>query len=210
MLGGIELAFVGLAAVLDDGIEGEAEVAGRREDARATVAVEVGEIGERDVRLDDDFFLGAQIGLARGMDVEHQDHRGGTRQFELNVEADLDEHAAARVAQAARNGGETACVGRLLRYFPRSFMAKTSWINRNNRKRATVKKYAALRAELKAKKDYMGLSQLPRDASPTRVVNRCEVTGRRRAFIRRFKISRLTFRELASNGFIPGVTKSSW
>ena len=78
-------------------------------------------------------------------------------------------------------------------------MAKTSWINRNERKRATVKKYAALRAELKAKKDYAGLTQLPRDASPTRVVNRCEVTGRRRAFIRRFKISRLTFRELASS-----------
>ena len=89
-------------------------------------------------------------------------------------------------------------------------MAKMSWINRNDRKRATVKKYAALRAELKAKKDYQGLSQLPRDASPTRVVNRCEVSGRRRAFIRRFKISRLTFRELASAGFIPGVTKSSW
>src|SRR5437868_12508771 len=90
------------------------------------------------------------------------------------------------------------------------FMAKTSWINRNERKRATVKKYAALRAELKAKKDYAGLCQLPRDASPTRVVNRCEVTGRRRAFIRRFKMSRLTFRELASQGLIPGVTKSSW
>lgn len=89
-------------------------------------------------------------------------------------------------------------------------MAKMSWINRNDRKRATVKKYAALRAELKAKKDYVGLSQLPRDASPTRVVNRCEVSGRRRAFIRRFKVSRLTFRELASAGFIPGVTKSSW
>ena len=82
-------------------------------------------------------------------------------------------------------------------------MAKTSWINRNERKRATVKKYAALRAELKAKKDYAGLAQLPRDASPTRVVNRCEVTGRRRAFIRRFKMSRLTFRELASQGLDP-------
>jgi len=90
------------------------------------------------------------------------------------------------------------------------FMAKTAWINRNERKRATVKKYAALRAELKAKKDYAGLAQLPRDASPSRVVNRCQVTGRRRAFIRRFKISRLTFRELASQGLIPGVTKSSW
>ena len=109
-----------------------------------------------------------------------------------------------------RHGRERSCIAGLLRYFPRSFMAKTSWINRNNRKRATVKKYAALRAELKAKKDYQGLSQLPRDASPTRVVNRCEVSGRRRAFIRRFKVSRLTFRELASAGFIPGVTKSSW
>jgi small subunit ribosomal protein S14 len=106
--------------------------------------------------------------------------------------------------------GKTGCFSRHVRYLPRSNMAKTSWINRNNRKRGTVKKYAALRAELKAKKDYIGLSQLPRDASPTRVVNRCEVTGRRRAFIRRFKISRLTFRELASSGQIPGVTKSSW
>src|ERR1700738_4428825 len=89
-------------------------------------------------------------------------------------------------------------------------MAKMSWINRNERKRATVKKYAALRAELKGKKDYAGLAQLPRDASPTRVVNRCEVSGRRRGFIRRFKVSRLTFRELDFSGLIPGVTKSSW
>ena len=89
-------------------------------------------------------------------------------------------------------------------------MAKTSWIERNDRKRATVAKYAALRAELKAKKDYQGLSQLPRDASPTRVVNRCLMSGRRRAFLRRFKLSRIAFRELASNGMIPGVTKSSW
>ena len=89
-------------------------------------------------------------------------------------------------------------------------MAKTSWIERDKRKRATVDKYAELRAELKAKGDYAGLSQLPRDASPTRLVNRCLQTGRRRAFIRRFKMSRLTFRELASAGMIPGVTKSSW
>src|SRR5512140_1591844 len=81
-------------------------------------------------------------------------------------------------------------------------MAKTAWINRNERKRATVKKYAALRAELKAKRDYAGLAQLPRDASPSRVVNRCEVTGRRRAFIRRFKMSRLTFRDLASHATV--------
>jgi small subunit ribosomal protein S14 len=89
-------------------------------------------------------------------------------------------------------------------------MAKTSWIERDKRKRATVAKYAALRAELKAKKDYAALCQLPRDASPTRLTNRCLVTGRRRAFIRRFKLSRITFRELASNAMIPGVTKSSW
>ncbi len=89
-------------------------------------------------------------------------------------------------------------------------MAKTSWIERNERKRATVAKFAALRAELKAKKDYTALSQLPRDASPTRVVNRCLMSGRRRAFLRRFKLSRIAFRELASNGMIPGVTKSSW
>lgn len=89
-------------------------------------------------------------------------------------------------------------------------MAKTSWLERNKRKRATVEKYAEIRAELKAKGDYIGLSQLPRNASPTRVVNRCLITGRRRAYLRRFKLSRITFRELASSGLIPGVTKSSW
>jgi small subunit ribosomal protein S14 len=129
-----------------------------------------------------------------------------------------DHQSDAKVATTKAREPETAgaadanpgCKLPVYRYLPRSFMAKTSWINRNERKRATVKKYAAARADLKAKKDYAGLSQLPRDASPTRVVNRCEVTGRRRAFIRRFKVSRLTFRELASSGLIPGVTKSSW
>ena len=89
-------------------------------------------------------------------------------------------------------------------------MAKKSWINREKRKAATVAKYAAVRAELKAKKDYVGLSQLPRNASPSRMTNRCQASGRRRGFIGRFKLSRLAFRELASQGFIPGVTKSSW
>jgi small subunit ribosomal protein S14 len=89
-------------------------------------------------------------------------------------------------------------------------MAKTSWLERDKRKRKTVEKYAELRAELKARGDYIGLSQLPRDASPTRLVNRCKISGRRHAYIRRFKISRITFRELASAGLIPGVTKSSW
>lgn len=94
--------------------------------------------------------------------------------------------------------------------FPAPPMAKTSWTERNKRKQKTVAKYTALRHKLKAEKDYVGLSMLPRDASPTRLVNRCEVSGRRRAFLRRFKMSRITFRELASAGMIPGVTKSSW
>ncbi len=89
-------------------------------------------------------------------------------------------------------------------------MAKKSWIERNNRRRATVEKYAELRKQLKEEGDYVGLSMLPRDASPTRVVNRCEVTGRRRGYLRRFNMSRITFREMASQGKIPGLTKSSW
>ena len=89
-------------------------------------------------------------------------------------------------------------------------MAKTSWLERNKRKQATVKKFAAKRAELKARKDYAGLSKLPRNASPIRVVNRCAVSGRRHGFLRKFGVSRLTFRELALSGMIPGVTKSSW
>ncbi|MCU0786771.1 MAG: 30S ribosomal protein S14 [Verrucomicrobia bacterium] len=89
-------------------------------------------------------------------------------------------------------------------------MAKKSWIARNKRKADTVKKYAAIRAELKAKGDYEALSKLPKDASPVRVVNRCAASGRRRAFIRKFGCSRLTFREAALAGLIPGVTKSSW
>lgn len=89
-------------------------------------------------------------------------------------------------------------------------MAKTSWIYRNERKRATVKKFADIRKKLKKEGDYVGLSLLPRDASPTRVVNRCEISGRRRAYMRRFKMSRITFREMATSGMIPGVTKSSW
>jgi len=89
-------------------------------------------------------------------------------------------------------------------------MATKAWIARNKRKADTVKKYAALRAEMKAKGDYSGLCKLPKDASPVRVVNRCKLTGRRRGFIRKYGVSRLTFRELALNGLIPGVTKASW
>jgi small subunit ribosomal protein S14 len=89
-------------------------------------------------------------------------------------------------------------------------MAKKAWIERNKRKLETAKKFAAKRAELKAKRDYAGLSQLPKDASPVRVVNRCSVTGRRHGYLRKFGFSRLTFREAALNGLIPGVTKASW
>jgi small subunit ribosomal protein S14 len=89
-------------------------------------------------------------------------------------------------------------------------MAKKSWIARNARKQKTVEKYAKLREELKAQGDYVGLSMLPRDASPTRLVNRCSMSGRRRGYLRRFDLSRITFREMASAGLLPGVTKSSW
>ena len=89
-------------------------------------------------------------------------------------------------------------------------MAKQAWIERNKRKAETAKKYAALRAELKAKRDYAALAKLPKDASPVRVTNRCSKTGRRHGFLRKFGCSRLTFREEALSGLIPGVTKASW
>jgi small subunit ribosomal protein S14 len=89
-------------------------------------------------------------------------------------------------------------------------MAKKAWIERNKRKLATVKKFASKRAELKARRDYAGLAKLPRDASPVRLVNRCAITGRRHGYLRKFNCSRLTFREAALSGLIPGVTKASW
>ena len=89
-------------------------------------------------------------------------------------------------------------------------MAKKAWRERNKRKAVTVKKYAAIRAELKARRDYAGLAKLPRNASPSRVVNRCSMTGRRHGYLRKFGCSRMTFREAALNGLIPGVTKASW
>ncbi len=89
-------------------------------------------------------------------------------------------------------------------------MAKKAWLERNKKKMETVKKYAALRAELKAKKDYAALAKLPRNADPIRVVNRCSMSGRRHGHLRKFGCSRLTFREAALNGLIPGVTKASW
>jgi small subunit ribosomal protein S14 len=89
-------------------------------------------------------------------------------------------------------------------------MAKESIKARDVKKQRIVAKYAAKRAELKAAGDYAALSRLPRNASPVRLHNRCKITGRPRAYIRQFGVSRLVFRELALFGKIPGVTKASW
>lgn len=89
-------------------------------------------------------------------------------------------------------------------------MAKKSLIARNDKRRKMAEKYAAKRAELKAAGDYAALAKLPRNASPVRVVNRCALSGRRHGFLRDFNISRIDFRELAQEGQIPGVKKSSW
>lgn len=89
-------------------------------------------------------------------------------------------------------------------------MAKKSKVVREKQRQATVAKYAELRRVLKEKGDYEALQKLPRNASPTRLKNRCELTGRPRGYLRKFKVSRIVFRELAHQGQIPGVTKSSW
>ena len=89
-------------------------------------------------------------------------------------------------------------------------MAKKSWMAREQKRRRMVKKYAAKRRELKAKEDWEGLQKLPRNASPVRLNNRCPLTGRSRGYLRRFGVSRIVFREMALDGKIPGVRKSSW
>jgi small subunit ribosomal protein S14 len=89
-------------------------------------------------------------------------------------------------------------------------MAKESVKARERKREAAVAKYAVKRAALKAAGDYIGLDKLPKNASPVRLHNRCKLTGRPRGYMRKFGISRVTFREMASNGLIPGVTKSSW
>lgn len=89
-------------------------------------------------------------------------------------------------------------------------MAKKSIVARDKKRQRMIKSYAAKRAELKAMGDYEGLARLPRNSSPTRWKNRCSETGRPRAYMRQFGLSRLSFREHASKGEIPGVTKSSW
>jgi len=89
-------------------------------------------------------------------------------------------------------------------------MAKESIKARERKRERMVAKYAAKRAELKAAKDYQGLDKLPRNASPVRLHNRCKLTGRPKGYMRKFGISRVTFRQMASEGLIPGITKSSW
>jgi len=101
-------------------------------------------------------------------------------------------------------------------------MAKTSSIERNNKRRRLAAKYAGRRARLKEIANDRGLpaedrfaarlklAELPRNSAPTRIRNRCDVTGRPRAFYRKLKMSRVSLRELASQGLIPGMVKSSW
>lgn len=89
-------------------------------------------------------------------------------------------------------------------------MAKESLKARERKREAMVAKYAEKRKTLKAAGDYLGLDKLPRNASPVRLHNRCKLTGRPRGYMRKFGISRVTFREMASAGKIPGITKASW
>jgi small subunit ribosomal protein S14 len=99
-------------------------------------------------------------------------------------------------------------------------MAKTSAIEKNKRRRRLAKKYSGRRSRLKAiamdktmEERFaatLKLAELPRNSSPTRIRNRCEITGRPRAYYRKHKLSRIALRELGSKGLIPGLLKSSW
>ena len=89
-------------------------------------------------------------------------------------------------------------------------MAKESMKARERKRAKTVAKYAAKRKALREAGDYQALQKLPRNASPVRMHNRCKLTGRPKGYIRQFGISRVTFREMANKGLIPGITKASW
>jgi small subunit ribosomal protein S14 len=101
-------------------------------------------------------------------------------------------------------------------------MAKLSSINKNERRRKLVQKYASKYAKLKAiaadtSKDdterliaRLKMAEVPRNGNPTRIRNRCELTGRSRAYYRKFRLSRIMLREMGNKGLIPGLTKSSW
>lgn len=89
-------------------------------------------------------------------------------------------------------------------------MAKESMKAREAKRKKLVEKYAEKRAQLKAEGDWVALAKLPKNSSKVRLHNRCTLTGRPKGFIRQFGISRITFREMASKGLIPGVKKASW
>jgi small subunit ribosomal protein S14 len=89
-------------------------------------------------------------------------------------------------------------------------MAKESVKARERKRARLVAKYAKKREELKKAGDFLGLDKLPRNSSPVRLHNRCKLTGRPRGYLRKFGICRNVFREMASEGKIPGVTKASW
>jgi len=89
-------------------------------------------------------------------------------------------------------------------------MARRSIIARQAKRERLVEKYADIRAKLKAEGDYQALDLLPKNSSKVRLRNRCNLTGRGKGYMRMFGISRIKFRELASNGMIPGVRKASW
>lgn len=89
-------------------------------------------------------------------------------------------------------------------------MAKESIKARERKRERLVAKYAAKRAQLKAEGNYEALDKLPKNSSAVRLHNRCKLTGRPKGYMRKFGISRVTFREMASAGKIPGLTKSSW
>jgi small subunit ribosomal protein S14 len=89
-------------------------------------------------------------------------------------------------------------------------MATKAWIAKQKRREAIVLKYADIRRKLKKEKNFAAIAALPRDSSPTRSKNRCQITGRSHAFLRKFKVSRIMLRELALAGKIPGLKKASW
>jgi len=89
-------------------------------------------------------------------------------------------------------------------------MARKAVIAREKKREKLVAKYAKLRAELKANGDYEALDKLPKNSSKVRLHNRCQLTGRPKGYMRQFGISRVTFREMALKGLIPGITKASW
>lgn len=89
-------------------------------------------------------------------------------------------------------------------------MAKKSVLARNAKRERLAQKFAEKRKALKEAGDYASLQKIPKNASPVRIKNRCAITGRSRGYMRDFGLSRIKFRELANEGKIPGVRKSSW